>query len=179
MHAMMPSCWSHKQLVQRKAAQLPRSSCAHVVAVCLGATRQGRHLRTLAPACLCLLPDLSRTACQGLCALPSPQILEYNLRTQRQNNAPPDFPAFVREGYDMTSEPGLLLSFLPLAPPPALLVCRHLLCVHAVPLRGSPVESFVCNGKRVTFKQARRITALPFPWASRAATLRAYATVGP
>lgn len=30
------------------------------------------------------------------------QILEYNLRTQRQNNAPPDFPAFVREGYDMT-----------------------------------------------------------------------------
>ncbi|EFN57971.1 hypothetical protein CHLNCDRAFT_12126, partial [Chlorella variabilis] len=30
------------------------------------------------------------------------QILEYNLRTQRQNNRPPDFPAFVREGYDMT-----------------------------------------------------------------------------
>ena len=30
------------------------------------------------------------------------QILEYNQRTQRQNNVPPDFPAFVREGYDMT-----------------------------------------------------------------------------
>lgn len=26
------------------------------------------------------------------------QLLEYNLRTQRQNNAPLDFPAFVREG---------------------------------------------------------------------------------
>lgn len=36
------------------------------------------------------------------------QILEYNLRTQRQNNRPPDFPAFVREGYDMTGGlPGL------------------------------------------------------------------------
>eukprot|EP00890_Picochlorum_soloecismus_P004686 jgi/Picsp_1/5218/NSC_02581-R1_peptidyl-prolyl cis-trans fkbp-type len=30
------------------------------------------------------------------------QLLEYNRRTQRQNNAPPDFPAFIREGYDMT-----------------------------------------------------------------------------
>ena len=30
------------------------------------------------------------------------QILEYNRRTQRQNNAPPDFPSFLREGYDMT-----------------------------------------------------------------------------
>ncbi len=30
------------------------------------------------------------------------QILEYNLRTQRQNNAPLDFPNFVRNGYDMT-----------------------------------------------------------------------------
>ncbi|PRW56838.1 Peptidyl-prolyl cis-trans isomerase FKBP20- chloroplastic [Chlorella sorokiniana] len=30
------------------------------------------------------------------------QLLEYNLRTQRQNNAPLDFPAFIREGYDMT-----------------------------------------------------------------------------
>ena len=26
------------------------------------------------------------------------QLLEYNLRTQRQNNAPLDFPAFIREG---------------------------------------------------------------------------------
>jgi len=30
------------------------------------------------------------------------QVLEYNRRTQKQNNAPPDFPLFVREGYDMT-----------------------------------------------------------------------------
>lgn len=30
------------------------------------------------------------------------QLLEYNRRTQRQNNAPPDFPSFIREGYDMT-----------------------------------------------------------------------------
>lgn len=30
------------------------------------------------------------------------QVLEYNLRTQRQNSVPPDFPAFVRQGYDMT-----------------------------------------------------------------------------
>ncbi|GAB4823423.1 hypothetical protein N2152v2_010469 [Parachlorella kessleri] len=30
------------------------------------------------------------------------QVLQNNLRTQRQNNAPLDFPNFVREGYDMT-----------------------------------------------------------------------------
>jgi FKBP-type peptidyl-prolyl cis-trans isomerase len=30
------------------------------------------------------------------------QLLEYNRRTQRQNNAPLEFPSFVREGYDMT-----------------------------------------------------------------------------
>ena len=30
------------------------------------------------------------------------QLLEINLRTQRQNNAPLDFPNFVREGYDVT-----------------------------------------------------------------------------
>eukprot|EP00887_Chlorella_sp_A99_P001958 scaffold18.g1958.t1 len=30
------------------------------------------------------------------------QVLEYNLRSQRQNAAPPDFPSFVRQGYDMT-----------------------------------------------------------------------------
>ena len=30
------------------------------------------------------------------------QILEYNRRSQRQNNAPPDFPNFIREGFDMT-----------------------------------------------------------------------------
>lgn len=30
------------------------------------------------------------------------QALQINRRTQRQNNAPPDFPLFVREGYDMT-----------------------------------------------------------------------------
>lgn len=30
------------------------------------------------------------------------QVLEYNKRTQRQNGAPPDFPLFAREGYDMT-----------------------------------------------------------------------------
>lgn len=30
------------------------------------------------------------------------QVLEYNRRIQRQNNAPEDFPNFVREGYDMT-----------------------------------------------------------------------------
>lgn len=29
------------------------------------------------------------------------QILAYNRRTQRQNGVPPDFPAFVREGYNM------------------------------------------------------------------------------
>lgn len=34
--------------------------------------------------------------------VPQRQILEYNKRAQRQNNAPPDFPLFVREGYDMT-----------------------------------------------------------------------------
>lgn len=30
------------------------------------------------------------------------QILEFNRRTQRQNNVPKDFPNFIREGYDMT-----------------------------------------------------------------------------
>lgn len=30
------------------------------------------------------------------------QLLEYNKRAQRQNSAPPDFPLFIREGYDMT-----------------------------------------------------------------------------
>lgn len=34
--------------------------------------------------------------------IPQRQVLEYNRRTQRQNNAPPDFPSFIREGYDMT-----------------------------------------------------------------------------
>ena len=33
--------------------------------------------------------------------IPQRQILEYNKRTQRQNNAPPEFPSFIREGYDM------------------------------------------------------------------------------
>ena len=35
-------------------------------------------------------------------SIPERQVLEYNKRTQRQNSAPPDFPLFVREGYDMT-----------------------------------------------------------------------------
>ena len=30
------------------------------------------------------------------------QVLEYNRRTQRQNGAPPDFPLFIRDGFDMT-----------------------------------------------------------------------------
>jgi hypothetical protein len=30
------------------------------------------------------------------------KVLEINRRTQRQNNAPPDFPSFLRDGYDMT-----------------------------------------------------------------------------
>lgn len=30
------------------------------------------------------------------------KILEFNQRTQRQNNAPEDFPNFLRDGYDMT-----------------------------------------------------------------------------
>lgn len=34
--------------------------------------------------------------------IPQRQVLEYNKRTQRQNGAPPDFPLFIREGYDMT-----------------------------------------------------------------------------
>jgi FKBP-type peptidyl-prolyl cis-trans isomerase len=34
--------------------------------------------------------------------IPERQVLEYNKRTQRQNSAPPDFPLFVREGFDMT-----------------------------------------------------------------------------
>lgn len=35
-------------------------------------------------------------------SVPERQVLEINRRTQRQNNAPPDFPSFIREGYDMT-----------------------------------------------------------------------------
>jgi FKBP-type peptidyl-prolyl cis-trans isomerase len=35
-------------------------------------------------------------------SIPERQVLEYNKRTQRQNSAPPDFPNFVREGFDMT-----------------------------------------------------------------------------
>ncbi|KAG7672910.1 hypothetical protein Ndes2526B_g08562 [Nannochloris sp. 'desiccata'] len=35
-------------------------------------------------------------------SIPERQVLEYNKRTQRQNSAPPDFPLFVREGFDMT-----------------------------------------------------------------------------
>ena len=35
-------------------------------------------------------------------SIPERQVLEYNKRTQRQNGAPPDFPLFVREGFDMT-----------------------------------------------------------------------------
>ena len=34
--------------------------------------------------------------------IPQRQVLEYNRRTQRQNGAPPDFPLFIKEGYDMT-----------------------------------------------------------------------------
>ncbi len=44
---------------------------------------------------------LPRSASEELTA-PEQRLLEYNLRTQRQNNAPPDFPSFVREGFDMT-----------------------------------------------------------------------------
>lgn len=33
--------------------------------------------------------------------IPQRQILEYNRRTQRQNSAPPEFPSFIREGFDM------------------------------------------------------------------------------
>ena len=32
-------------------------------------------------------------------AAPRPQVLETNRRVQAQNNAPEDFPAFVRQGY--------------------------------------------------------------------------------
>jgi FKBP-type peptidyl-prolyl cis-trans isomerase len=35
-------------------------------------------------------------------SVPQRQVLEYNKRSQRQNGAPPDFPLFVREGFDMT-----------------------------------------------------------------------------
>lgn len=34
--------------------------------------------------------------------IPQRQLLEYNRRSQRQNGAPPDFPLFIKEGYDMT-----------------------------------------------------------------------------
>lgn len=30
------------------------------------------------------------------------KILDFNRRTQRQNGSPPDFPGFLRDGYDMT-----------------------------------------------------------------------------
>lgn len=35
-------------------------------------------------------------------SVPQRQVLEYNRRSQRQNGVPPDFPLFVREGYNMT-----------------------------------------------------------------------------
>jgi len=35
-------------------------------------------------------------------SVPQRQVLEYNRRTQRQNGAPPDFPLFIRDGFDMT-----------------------------------------------------------------------------
>lgn len=63
------------------------------------------HTGSLVPACVASAwRSTARSKLHPGRPSPSQQILEYNLRTQRQNNAPPDFPAFVREGYDMTSE---------------------------------------------------------------------------
>ena len=44
-----------------------------------------------------LLPRVHR----GLRKPAGAQVLETNRRVQAQNNAPPDFPAFVRQGYDI------------------------------------------------------------------------------
>jgi hypothetical protein len=44
--------------------------------------------------------SLQPRVCWGLRRLRA-QVLETNRRVQAQNNAPPDFPAFVRQGYDI------------------------------------------------------------------------------
>ncbi len=43
---------------------------------------------------------LPTRVCRGLRSLRA-QVLETNRRVQAQNNAPPDFPAFVRQGFDI------------------------------------------------------------------------------
>ena len=49
-----------------------------------------------------ILSDQLETAEEDELSVTQRQALQINRRTQRQNNAPPDFPLFVREGYDMT-----------------------------------------------------------------------------
>lgn len=46
--------------------------------------------------------DLVPLSAEEDLTVPQRQILEYNKRSQRQNGAPPDFPLFVRDGYNMT-----------------------------------------------------------------------------
>jgi hypothetical protein len=48
-----------------------------------------------------VLRVFARTEEESL-AISARQILEINKRVQRQNNAPEDFPLFIREGYNMT-----------------------------------------------------------------------------
>ena len=49
-----------------------------------------------------ILSDQLETAEEDELSVTQRQALQINRRTQRQNNVPPDFPLFVREGYDMT-----------------------------------------------------------------------------
>jgi len=59
-----------------------------------GISHTVRQFKVTAQACLYLIPHPDSLPCVA-------QSLEINKRIQRQNNAPVDFPAFVRDGFDI------------------------------------------------------------------------------